>query len=1401
MNTSQINTQGINDAGSLCQDPATRGFDLQAGQTWIYPTNLPIREYQYTITEKALHWNTLVSLPTGLGKTFIAAVVMYNFYRWYPHDKVIFMAPTRPLVKQQMDACYNIMAIPQEVTAELTGTKIQQSRTEIWQNKRVFFITPQVLQNDLNIIVELGPKIKCLVFDEAHRAKGNHAYCEVVRKLLPENKLFRVLALSATPGNSSKDVLDVMRNLLIAHLEFRSEESPDVKPYVFERALETVVVPLGEKLQQIRDKYIQVLEKYTRTLIQYKVIYGNCANLTKGKIFMVMKEFQAKNSANRTANYAEIMKCLNICVTLYHAYETLVRCGLRAFLNFYKEHINNPLLQGNVSIIQIMDDLQAYLGPDPEVQPLPDGTFAEIPASIKFGHPKFYQLRDILVAHFTNSDASTRVIVFFEYRESATEAYALLTRSFPLIRSRVFVGQRAGVTQKEQINTVKSFREGTCNTLLSTCIGEEGLDVGEVDLIVCFDIANKSPIRMIQRMGRTGRKKEGRVVVLVTEGREQQTLKDCLIYKNNLGSFATNSQLLQEGKYTDNPKMIPSYVQPKCQKMCITVKKPVVTKTANLKDMLRNISDDLEIVEIKERISDKIDNFWNKTREEFFQIEAKPKIDFAKHLEKQRVFQANSKSKQTEIFVTLLQFADSKRFNLPVTQKSIFSDFNQHKYLKQGDIRSMFAKPNVNALSQEPVSQKFSFGGEKDVTQSFPPELFEELSTFLSIQDLYRCKTCEFLFECPTIKYNKTRDTLDLSSFTVPDLSVVESITIKDLEVFADSLSPKSREKHQELMEVDDSFDDIDLSELEEMCLEKNVPYETPRNFDSFMDSFRIRDDQQIEKVPEKSYIFEPPETFNKVLNLLEPKEDYNDVLAFFKLSSVAEIFEETGHTLEKCEETPADLDETVIYTPEKCANTSPDIFEGSPDLFPSDEKQDVSFEAPLSPILCSYTRVQELSAKKKLFEEKKPNLANLNQRRKSFFETTNAQVSSPKKNFDIISDICDLSQLLNNREENKEKVESTKVDLDISDLCDLSAFGLSRKNVESTLPKEEEKPKLDLSIDDLCDMSQFSVKKAETQTTSHKNIEEQLSSLDDFCDFSCFLPDSNKETHRKSISDKGIIRPQTQNLNVSTIDLTESPVKEPSNTDNNKSQLSVTQMLSLIAKSDSQKENTTPKTKKSQRLTQSRQKCETPKSTQKKSSRVKKSPKFNISFDGDSEDEFEEKSPIFAKPRTISLKNKTEKPSKTKERRKLVCEFLDEEAVVSGDEQTISDDEDSGEDCFEASFVADETEDLLNDTIMHARYLQSVKSPVRGKFKIPDKPTFNVSNVFSQQVSNEDDTYMNDSFCVSSQEVETCSNDLSELELLEMQLKEEKQNKKRKKSDSKSAAKKRRIVVLDDSD
>lgn len=118
---------------------------------------------------------------------------------------------------------------------------------------------------------------------------------------------------------------------------------------------------------------------------------------------------------------------------------------------------------------------------------------------------------------------------------------------------------------------ITTFRNGECNTLLSTCIGEEGLDVGDVNLIVCFDISNKSPVRMVQRMGRTGRKAKGRVVILVTEGKEQQTLQDCLQQKNHMSKNIISAMDFNKHVFVKSPRMIPKTITPSCLKMHITV--------------------------------------------------------------------------------------------------------------------------------------------------------------------------------------------------------------------------------------------------------------------------------------------------------------------------------------------------------------------------------------------------------------------------------------------------------------------------------------------------------------------------------------------------------------------------------------------------------------------------------------------------------------------------------------------------------------------------------------------------------------------------------------------------------------------------------------------------------------
>ncbi|XP_034432232.1 Fanconi anemia group M protein isoform X1 [Hippoglossus hippoglossus] len=565
--------------------PELPGFDSSSAKVWIYPTNYPLREYQLKISEAALFHNTLVCLPTGLGKTFIASVVMYNFYRWYPSGKIVFMAPTKPLVAQQIEACYKVMGTPQAHMAELTGSTAAKQRQAIWRSKRLFFLTPQVMVNDLSRGTCPAQQVKCVVIDEAHKALGNHAYCQVIRQLGSQTLQFRILALSATPGGDTKSVQSVISNLLISHIELRSEESPDIRAHSHQRSVDKVVVPLGEALSAHQARYLQVLEKFMSRLVQNRVMaHKDLRTLSKYQLILARDQFRKNPPPQLKGPQQGMLEGdFALCISLYHGYELLMQMGLRS-LFFYIQGI----IDGSREMSRARNELQRtptfmdlyHEMKDMFVKPSagPDEPFI-------YSHPKLEKLEGVVLQHFrqwaessAHNDAlgaeSTRVMIFSSFRESVQEIADMLNRQAPMIRVMTFMGQASagkgvkGFTQKEQLEVVHRFRQGGFNTLVSTCVGEEGLDIGEVDLIVCFD-AQKSPIRLVQRMGRTGRKRQGRIVVIVAEGREERTYNQSQSNKRSVHKSITGNHSGFH-MYPNSPRMLPDGVHPTLHKMHIT---------------------------------------------------------------------------------------------------------------------------------------------------------------------------------------------------------------------------------------------------------------------------------------------------------------------------------------------------------------------------------------------------------------------------------------------------------------------------------------------------------------------------------------------------------------------------------------------------------------------------------------------------------------------------------------------------------------------------------------------------------------------------------------------------------------------------------------------------------------
>ncbi|XP_038632249.1 Fanconi anemia group M protein isoform X2 [Scyliorhinus canicula] len=345
--------------------------------------------------------------------------------------------------------------------------------------------------------------------------------------------------------------------------------------------------------------FTSVLETFTRRLLNAgALLRKDVANLTKYQIVLSREQFR-KNPPTTImgAQRGMVEGDYALCISLYHGYELLLQMGMRSLYSYLEgimdgskgmTRARNELCR-NSGFMEMYEQLKTMFANGSSLACSQKGSGNR--KQFIYSHPKLQKLEEVVEGHFktwaesgdpNTSDgkvggANTRVMIFSSFRDSVQEIAEMLSKHGPLVRVMTFVGHSSGkntkgFTQKEQLEVMKRFREGGYNTLVSTCVGEEGLDIGEVDLIICFD-AQKSPIRLVQRMGRTGRKRQGRIVVLLAEGREERNYNQSQcskrnIYKTILGNGNKSFRL-----YTNSPRMIPNGLIPVAHKMHITTGK------------------------------------------------------------------------------------------------------------------------------------------------------------------------------------------------------------------------------------------------------------------------------------------------------------------------------------------------------------------------------------------------------------------------------------------------------------------------------------------------------------------------------------------------------------------------------------------------------------------------------------------------------------------------------------------------------------------------------------------------------------------------------------------------------------------------------------------------------------
>ncbi|MCL4379066.1 MAG: DEAD/DEAH box helicase [Candidatus Marsarchaeota archaeon] len=456
------------------------------------------RAYQINIAKSIMRgYNSLVVLPTGLGKTLIAVLAMANALS--QGKKAIILAPTKPLSEQHYASLSSLLKIDKAMILLLTGGVSAKSRAGLERDARAIAATPQTIANDLKSERLSMEDAGIVVFDECHRAVGRYAYTYIADEC--KLKGVQLLGLTASPGSNSKKINALVSALGIENIEIRISSDSDVMSYVMDKSTNVIHVEKEQTMDKILSALKLVIDEHLGKLYQHGLSpFQRYENMGKSKILMIGAAIDKLQSSNykfmAMYNYVYLLN-------LSHAYDLLATEGFYPFIH-YLDSLKAREKKSRA--------VQSILNNETVVKALIDAREA---VSSGIEHPKIFKIIDLMSKELKGKS----VMVFVQYRSTIRRIVELLNEYG--IAAHQFVGKKDGVTQAHQKETIEMFREGKFNVLVASSIGEEGLDIPSVDAVIFYEPI-PSEIRNIQRRGRAGRIKFGEIYILATKGTKDE---------------------------------------------------------------------------------------------------------------------------------------------------------------------------------------------------------------------------------------------------------------------------------------------------------------------------------------------------------------------------------------------------------------------------------------------------------------------------------------------------------------------------------------------------------------------------------------------------------------------------------------------------------------------------------------------------------------------------------------------------------------------------------------------------------------------------------------------------------------------------------------------------------------
>ena len=448
---------------------------------YVQKNSIEKRDYQVNLANQAIKENCIVVLPTGLGKTAIALNVIAE-YLAKGTGGALFLAPTRVLVHQHYEFLKANLTL--DDISLITGEDPIQKRTKLWSNS-VICATPEITKNDLDRQIVSPEQFNLVVFDEVHRTVGDYAYSGIAERF--ENSSARLIGLTATLPSEKEKATEILTRLRISSIAERTEDSPDVKPYIQETKTEWINVELPPELKSIQTLLKLALNE------RYDTLQKNGIRLSEQQsLSALLRIRQFVLSRNRRS-----AKPLFTAIRIHYALSILEAHGITPFLKFC-ERARKKKGAGVKELFEVDPNFTRAVYLAKEAQ------------SRGIEHSKIPKLKEIL------ESVPGKSLIFTSYRDSVDLIFNKLTEMG--VSAGILIGKagETGLKQKEQIEAVQKFRDGIFQVLVATRVGEEGLDIAEVNQVIFYDNVPSS-IRYIQRRGRTGRKDTGKLVVLIAK--------------------------------------------------------------------------------------------------------------------------------------------------------------------------------------------------------------------------------------------------------------------------------------------------------------------------------------------------------------------------------------------------------------------------------------------------------------------------------------------------------------------------------------------------------------------------------------------------------------------------------------------------------------------------------------------------------------------------------------------------------------------------------------------------------------------------------------------------------------------------------------------------------------------